>query len=79
MTKLSDPDRRLLREVQKDADRPLADLAQAAGMATSTVWRKLQEYQAAGLMTGAKSKGRFTGCQKSMRLKQNLLIWTKHG
>jgi Lrp/AsnC family transcriptional regulator len=50
--KLSDQDRALLRELQRDAARPLAELGEAAGMSQSTVWRKLQEFEAAGIVTG---------------------------
>ena len=48
----SDPERALVREIQRDASQPLAALAERAGMAQSTVWRKLQEFEAAGLIRG---------------------------
>lgn len=48
----SDQDRLLLAALQKDANRSLAELAQEAGMGTSTVWRKVQEFEAAGLIKG---------------------------
>ncbi|RVT85553.1 Lrp/AsnC family transcriptional regulator [Rhodobacteraceae bacterium CCMM004] len=47
----SDPERALLREVQRDVTTPLAELGRRVGMAQSTVWRKLQEFEAAGLLT----------------------------
>ncbi len=50
--KFSDQERRLLRILQSDAAASLADLAERAGMATSTVWRKLQEFEATGLLRG---------------------------
>jgi Lrp/AsnC family transcriptional regulator len=50
--KLSDQDRALLRELQRDAARPLAELGEAVGLSQSTVWRKLQEFEAAGIVTG---------------------------
>ncbi len=50
--KLSDQDRALLRELQQDAARPLAELGEAVGLSQSTVWRKLQEFEAAGIVTG---------------------------
>ncbi len=50
--KFSDPERALLREIQSDASTSLAELATRVGMAQSTVWRKLQEFEAAGLITG---------------------------
>jgi Lrp/AsnC family transcriptional regulator len=46
----SDPERALLREIQADGSAPLAELASRVGMAQSTVWRKLQEFEAAGLI-----------------------------
>ena len=48
--KISDQEKTLLREIQRDATRPLAELGEAAGMSQSTVWRKLQEFEAAGLI-----------------------------
>jgi len=46
----SDPDKVLLREIQGDASLSLAELGVRAGMAQSTVWRKLQEFEAVGLI-----------------------------
>lgn len=46
----SDQERHLLNEVQADAGLALADLAARTGMAQSTVWRKLQEFEAAGVI-----------------------------
>ena len=46
----SAPETSLLREIQRDADRSLAELSDAVGMAQSTVWRKLQEFEAAGVI-----------------------------
>jgi Lrp/AsnC family transcriptional regulator len=48
----SEPDIRLLMEVQRDSDRSLAEIAEVVGMAQSTVWRKLQEFQARGVIRG---------------------------
>ena len=48
----SDQETSLLREIQRDASLSLAQLAERVGMAQSTVWRKLQEFEAAGLITG---------------------------
>ncbi len=50
--KLSDQDRALLRIMQADASASLAQLAETCGMATSTVWRKVQDFEAAGLLVG---------------------------
>ncbi len=48
--KFSEPETRLLREIQRDASLSLAELATRCGMAQSTVWRKLQEFDNAGLV-----------------------------
>jgi Lrp/AsnC family transcriptional regulator len=50
--KFSDQERTLLARLQADASLSLADLAEAVGMATSTVWRKVQEFEAVGLIRG---------------------------
>lgn len=50
--KLSDQERRLLGALQRDAAASLAELAETAGMATSTVWRKVQEFESVGLLRG---------------------------
>lgn len=42
----------LLSALQQDAGQSLAELAEAANLATSTVWRKVQEFEKAGLITG---------------------------
>ncbi len=41
---------RLLKEIQRDTTQSLARLADLCGMAQSTVWRKLQEFEALGLV-----------------------------
>ena len=46
----SDPEIQLLREIQADASLSLTDLSARIGMAQSTVWRKLQEFDAAGII-----------------------------
>ena len=48
--KYSDQERDILRNLQRDASLSLAELADLAGMAPSTVWRKLQEFEAAGII-----------------------------
>lgn len=50
--KLSDPERLLLREIQRDASQSVGALAETCGMAQSTAWRKLQEFEKAGLIRG---------------------------
>ncbi len=48
--KFSNQESALLREIQADASLSLANLADRVGMAQSTVWRKLQEFEATGLI-----------------------------
>lgn len=48
--KLTDQERALLREIQSDATLSMTDLAERAGASSSTVWRKLQEMEAAGII-----------------------------
>lgn len=49
--KFSDHEKALLREIQQDSAASLATLAERVGMAQSTLWRKLQEFDAAGIVT----------------------------
>jgi len=49
---LTDPERAILREIQRDTSISLGDIAQRVGMAQSTVWRKLQDLEAAGVIRG---------------------------
>ena len=49
--KFSDQEAALLREIQQDSAASLATLAERVGMAQSTLWRKLQEFDAAGIVT----------------------------
>lgn len=46
----SDQERQLLNLLQADAGLSLADLAARTGMAQSTLWRKLQEFDATGVI-----------------------------
>ncbi|WP_342076908.1 Lrp/AsnC family transcriptional regulator [Yoonia sp. SS1-5] len=50
--KFSDQERALLQVLQADAALSLADVAAQSGMATSTVWRKVQEFEKLGLIRG---------------------------
>lgn len=49
--KFSDQEKALLREIQQDSAASLSTLADRVGMAQSTLWRKLQEFDAAGIVT----------------------------
>lgn len=46
----SDQEQALLREIQSNAALSLADLAARTGMAQSTLWRRMQELEAAGVI-----------------------------
>ena len=48
--KYSDQEKLLLREIQRDASLSMAELADRVGLAQSTVWRKLQELEAVGVI-----------------------------
>lgn len=48
--KLSSPDKALLREIQRNANQSLGDLSEKVSMAQSTIWRKLQDFEASGLI-----------------------------
>ena len=50
--KLSRPDRRLLNELQRDANRNQAELAQLAGMSRTSCWRRIRDFEDAGLIEG---------------------------
>ncbi len=50
--KLSDGDRRILRELQRDASLSLAALSERVGMAQSTVWRRINDLEAGGVIRG---------------------------
>jgi Lrp/AsnC family transcriptional regulator len=50
--RLDDSDRRLLRELQRDASLSLKELAERAAMSQSTVWRRIQELEEAGVIIG---------------------------
>lgn len=47
---LTEPDRRILRALQRDASEPLGRLAERLGMAQSTLWRRIQALEAAGVI-----------------------------
>jgi len=49
-TNFSDSELKLLNEIQRDASLSLAEIATRCGMAQSTVWRKMQEFEAAGVI-----------------------------
>lgn len=48
--RLSRTDRRLLAELQRDASRNQSELAELAGMSRSSCWRRIREFEEAGLI-----------------------------
>ncbi|MEM9705769.1 MAG: Lrp/AsnC family transcriptional regulator [Pseudomonadota bacterium] len=50
--KLDDIDRRLLIALQQDADRPIKEIAEAAGISTTPAWRRIRAMEAAGVIGG---------------------------
>lgn len=46
----SDHEKAILREMQADASRPLAELSARTGIAPSTLWRKVNELEEAGVI-----------------------------
>ena len=48
--KLTRSDRRLLRELQRDASRKQSELAEIAGMSRTSCWRRIREFEDAGLI-----------------------------
>ena len=50
--KLSDRDKAILREIQRDATASLAVLSERLSMAQSTLWRKLNDLESTGVVTG---------------------------
>ena len=49
--KLSSADRRLLDAIQRDSTQSQAELARIAGMSRTSVWRRIREFEQAGLVT----------------------------
>ncbi len=48
--KLTRTDRRLLDELQRDASRNQTELAEAVGMSRSSCWRRIRDFEEAGLI-----------------------------
>ncbi len=49
---LSRTDRRLLNELQRDATRNQSELAERVGMSRTSCWRRIREFEDAGLIEG---------------------------
>ncbi|MEM8804312.1 MAG: Lrp/AsnC family transcriptional regulator, partial [Pseudomonadota bacterium] len=50
--KISDQDRKILRALQRDASQPLAKLAEVTDTAQSTLWRRINDLEASGVLKG---------------------------
>lgn len=50
--RLTAADRRLLQELQRDASRNQSELADIVGMSRTSCWRRLREFEEAGLIEG---------------------------
>ena len=49
--KLDATDKRILQQLQADAEMPVGELAQRAGTSTSSCWRRIQRLREAGVVT----------------------------
>jgi Lrp/AsnC family transcriptional regulator len=47
---LDDADRRILRELQRDSSRPVAQVAEAVGLSHAPCWRRIQRLRAEGVI-----------------------------
>lgn len=45
-------DRKILDELQKDADRPVAEIAERVGLSTTPCWRRIQNLEKNGVIRG---------------------------
>jgi len=52
MASLDATDRRILAELQRDAARPLAEIARAVGLSATPCWRRIQALEKAGIVRG---------------------------
>ncbi|PIV72692.1 MAG: AsnC family transcriptional regulator [Rhodobacteraceae bacterium CG17_big_fil_post_rev_8_21_14_2_50_65_11] len=52
---LTDTDRRLLRRLQANPDMPVADLAEAVGLAPATCYKRLDRLQASGVIRATRA------------------------
>jgi len=52
MTALDLIDRKILAELMRDATRPVAQIADKAGLSQTPCWKRIQKLEAAGVLTG---------------------------
>ena len=51
MEKIDDFDRKILRELQRDASRPVEDLGDAIGLSRNATWRRMRRLEEDGVLT----------------------------
>ncbi len=56
MSEVDDMDRRLLRLLQDDADMPISELAELAGVSIGACWRRLERLESSGVILGREFK-----------------------
>lgn len=49
---LSESDRRILAALQRDSGQPLKELAETLGLSQSTLWRRIRDFEEAGVIAG---------------------------
>ncbi|KNG94262.1 Lrp/AsnC family transcriptional regulator [Pseudaestuariivita atlantica] len=78
---LSEPDRALLRQIQRDCTLPVKDLAEAVGMSPSTAWRRMQDFERQGLIRArvALLDAQALGLDVTMQVSVNIRSQTEEG
>ncbi len=49
---IDETDRKILRQLQRDGERSIADVAEAVGLSHTPVWRRIKRMQEAGILGG---------------------------
>ena len=49
---IDDPDRRILRELQRDSSRTVTEIAEAVGLSHAPCWRRIQRLRSEGIILG---------------------------
>ncbi|MDH3233001.1 MAG: winged helix-turn-helix transcriptional regulator, partial [Alphaproteobacteria bacterium] len=49
---MNEIDRKILRSLQEDSSRSLAEIAELAGLSPTPCWRRIQNLEKAGVITG---------------------------
>ena len=71
MTDLDDFDRRILRELQRDARQTVADLAAKIGLSTTPCWRRIKRLEEAGVILPARA----IVDPKAVGLYETIYVW----